>query len=200
MQHKDQIKDLAVMVNEGLTIYITLHNKILKESGTFRSFLRNLFGCGTPMSSFLEESENLMFIWGGIHYKVEEYRLSAYSLLLKDEKRYFDILSRYVAALRRTVTALVDRQRLINGGIKELRNNPMTWKAQKQKESVYRTAIEEYSAIGKEIKCNGPDHFRRPISLIIALSWLYERDRLKRNNYYQASVNLIHIKQLHIRC
>jgi len=155
MHYMDQIKELAIMVNEGLTIYIAVHNKILKESGTFRSFFKNLLDRGIAMSSLLEESENLKPIWDEIHQKIEEFRLYAYSVLLKDEKQYFDILSRYVAAVRRTVAALVDWQRLLYKGSKGFPNNTMTWKTHKQKERIYKDTISELSHFLGVNECMG---------------------------------------------
>ncbi len=37
--YRDQIKNLAFTVNEGLTVYITIHDRIFKEAATFKSFL-----------------------------------------------------------------------------------------------------------------------------------------------------------------
>jgi hypothetical protein len=126
MNHRDEIKDLAQTVNDGLTVYIAIHNAIFREAATFKSFLKNLFGWGVPMSKLHAESEELLPLWDTIHQKMEVFRQSAYSSLSKDEKHYFDILSRYVDAIRKTVTALIDRQRLMNEGSKGGPRNPMT--------------------------------------------------------------------------
>ena len=153
MDHRDEIKDLAMTVNDGLTVYIAIHNAIFRDAATFKSFMKNLFGWGVPMSKLLEDSEGLLPLWETIHQKMEVFRQSAYSSLSKDEKHYFDILSRYVAAVRKTVAALVDRQRLMN---QRSKGGTMTWEAFQQKEMAYQMAVQEYTAIGQELNAATP--------------------------------------------
>lgn len=80
------------------------------------------------MSKLLEDSEGLLPLWDVIDHNMEAFRELTYSSLSKDERYYFDILSRYVAAVRKTVVALVDRQRLIHekskGNLGEIGDRP----------------------------------------------------------------------------
>jgi hypothetical protein len=154
--HVRQIKELALTVSDSLSSYITVHDAIFRDAASFKSLLKNLFGRGVPMSKLLEDSERLLPQWEVIHQKVETFRHSNYSSLSKDEKCYFDILSRYVAAVRKTVAALIDRQRLMAEGSKSRANNPMTLEAYKQKEKIYQTAVQEYTAIGQELNMAAP--------------------------------------------
>ena len=156
MNYRDQIKDLVLTVNGGLTIYIAIHNAIFRESASFKSFLKNLFGRGVPMSKLLADSEKLLPLWEEIRQKMEDFRRSAYSSLSEDERYYFDVLSRYVDAVRKTVATLVDRQRLMNEGSKGGPNNPMTWEACQQKETIYQMAVHEYTTIGEELNAAAP--------------------------------------------
>jgi hypothetical protein len=156
MNNRDQIKDLAMTVNSGLTVYIAIHNAIFRDAATLKSFVKNLFGRGVPMSKLLEDSEGLLPLWDAIHQKMEAFRQSAYSSLSKDERYYFDILARYVVALRRTVAALVDRQRLLNEGTKGGSNNSMSWEAYQEKENIYQMTVKEYRAIGHELNEAAP--------------------------------------------
>lgn len=151
MSQQERIKDLAMTVNEGLNVYIDVHNAIFEEAATFKSLLKNLSGSGAPMSKLLEDSEALVPLWDHISKRVEVFESTEYRFLSPDERDFFDILSRYVSALRQTVTALVDRQRLMNAGAKGGRENPMTWKAYQEKEALYQQAIKDYMAIGEEL-------------------------------------------------
>ncbi len=150
-KNKEQIKELAMAVDGGLTVYIAVHNAIFRESATFKSFVKNLFGRGVPMSKLLEDSERLLPLWEAIHEKTEFFQRSTYSSLTKDEKYYFDLLSQYVDSVRGTVAALVDRQRLMNEGSKGGPNNPMTRELLKEKEKVYEMAVQKYLTIGREL-------------------------------------------------
>lgn len=91
------------------------------------------------MSTLLEEAEALVPLWDGINERIEAFESSEYRSLSVDERDFFDILSRCVKALRKTVAALVDRQQLMNEGAKGGRENPMSWSAYQQKEALYLT-------------------------------------------------------------
>ena len=158
--HGSQIKELAMTVSNGLSSYIAVHDSIFQEAATFKSLLKNLFGRGVPMSKLLEDSERLLPQWEEIYRKVEVFRHSNYSSLSNDEKYYLDILSRYVAAVRKTVAALVDRQRLMAEGSKSRKNNPMTLQAYQRKEDAYECAAQEYKAIGEELNAAAPIVFK----------------------------------------
>lgn len=142
-----------MIVNDNLTVYIAIHNAICRDAATFKSFLKNLFGQGVPMSKLLEDAEGLLPLWDAIHQKMEVFRQSVYSSLSKDEKHYFDILSRYVDAVRKTVTALIDRQRLMN---ERSKGGTMTLEAFQKKERSYQIAVQEYTAIGQELNDAAP--------------------------------------------
>jgi hypothetical protein len=161
MSRRDQIKELAMIVGNGLEVYVAIHDSIFREANTFKSFLKNLVGRGVPMSKLLEDSECLIPLWDAIHQKMETFRRSTYSSLSDDEACYFDVLLRYVAAVRRTTAALIDRQQLLNQGSKGRPNNPMTWKAFQQKEKIYESAIQEYMTIGEELNALAPIIFER---------------------------------------
>jgi hypothetical protein len=153
MNRRNEIKDLAKTVNSGLTVYIAIHNAIFRDAYTFKSVLKNLFGMGVPMSKLVKDSEGLLPFWDTIHQKMEVFRQSDYSSLLKDERFYFDILSCYVAAVRKTVVTLIDRQRLMN---ERSEGGAMTWGAFQQKELAYQIAVQEYTAIGQELNDAAP--------------------------------------------
>ncbi|MCA1576630.1 MAG: hypothetical protein LC794_04605 [Acidobacteria bacterium] len=151
MSQRERLRELALTVNEGLTAYIAVHNEIFEEAATAKSLLKNLAGKGVLMSKLLEDCEALVPLWDDISEELEDFKSSDYLLLSEDERGFFDILSRYVEALQKTVTALVDRQRLMNEGAKGGRNNPMTWTAHREKEDLYQQAVNEYIAVGEKL-------------------------------------------------
>lgn len=151
MNFSGQIKELALLVNDGLTSYVGVHDAIFREAAGFMSLLKNLLRRGVPMSKLLEDAERLVPQWEEICRKLDSFRRANYASLSKDEGFYFDILFRYTAAVRRTVVALVDRQRLMAEGSKGGPNNSMTFEACKQKEEVCLAAVREYTAIGQEL-------------------------------------------------
>ena len=170
MNYKDQIKDLAMKVNTALTEYVAVHNTIFQETATLNSLLRNVAGKGVTMSDLLEHSERLVPVWDDIEETMAAFRYVATPHWSNDEKRYFDILSRYASALRKTVDALVDRQRLMYEGSKGGRNNAMTWEAYQEKEKAYQLRIQEYTAIGQELNAAAPIVFDEEIESTISLN------------------------------
>lgn len=156
MTAKMRIRELAITVGHGLTAYIAVHDAIFRDASTWRSALKNLFGRGVPMSKLLGDADRLLPLWSTIYQKVESFRHASYSALSTDERRYFDMLARYVASLNKTVMALVDRQHLLNEGSKGMADNPMTWETFQQKERAYQAAIEEYKAVGQELNASAP--------------------------------------------
>lgn len=156
MRNRDEIRRLALAVGEGLTAYIEVHNRIFKESATFKSMVKNLFGRGVPMAKLLEDSERLVPMWAAIQERLEAFRRMFYSSLTPDEKSYFNLLSGYAIAIMETVRALVDRQRLLYERSRGGRNNPMTWELFREKERQYESVVAEYMSIGRELNAAAP--------------------------------------------
>ena len=148
---RDQIKNLAFTVNDGLTAYIKIHDKIFKEAATFRSFLKNIFGRAVPMSQLLHDAETLIPIWSGINEKIASFGRDAYSSMNEDERYYLEILNRYAQAVNEVVVALVERQKLLNDRSKGGHNNPANWNVYQDAERTYQSAIHKYMAIGQEL-------------------------------------------------
>jgi hypothetical protein len=149
--YRDQIKNLAFMVNDGLTAYIAVHDKIFKESATIKSLIRNLLGLATPASQLLRDAETLIPIWNEITQKIECFRRDAYSAIDEEERSYFEILNRYTEAVNETVSALVERQRLLSERSEGGRSNPVNWKVYQDAGRKYQSAVEKYTVIGQEL-------------------------------------------------
>jgi len=154
------MKELALAVNDALSVYISVHDAIFQEAATVKSFFKNLLGRRVPMSGLLEESEDLVPLWDAIRQKMVDFRRSSYSFLSADEQSYFDILSRYVEAVCDTVRALVDRQRLLSQGSMGGPPNPMTLEPLQQKQRIYEQSILRYMETGQELTAAGPIIFR----------------------------------------
>lgn len=149
MSNKRKLRELSVMVNNGLTTYISVHNKIHKEAETFWSSIKNLLGFGVPLIDLLSFAEKLIPLWSLIIKELNAFKLSSYSDLPGDEKKYFDTLLLFTEALQRTVHCLVDQQKIIVHGINEV--GSMSWKSHQEKRTEYKNSIEDYLLIGQEL-------------------------------------------------
>ena len=152
---REQIKNIAYSVNDGLTEYITIHDKISKEAATIKSVLKNIFGRAVPMLQLLQDAETLIPLWNGITENIASFGRDANSSMDEDEKYYFEILSRYAQAVNETVIALVKRQRLLNERSKGGHDNHVSWKVYQDAEKKYQSAIQNYMAIGQELNNAG---------------------------------------------
>jgi len=159
MNTKAEIKELAMAVGGGLSVYVAVHNAIFRDAASLTSLLKNLVGRGVPMSELLARAESLVPLWDSIGARTETFRVDYGSSLSEEEEAYFNVLARYVTAVRKTVTALVARQRLTFERSKGGPKNPMTWEAHKQREAEYRAAVEEYTVIGRELNASAPTIF-----------------------------------------
>ena len=159
MNTKAQVREIAMVVSGGLTVYVAIHDKIFREAGSLSSVFKNLFGRGVPMSLLLSDAENLMPLWDSIVCRVETFRVKHAASLSGEEERYLEILSSYAEAVRRTVAALVERQRLANEGSKGGPENSLTLAAHRKRETEYQSAIQRYIAIGQELNAASPTIF-----------------------------------------
>lgn len=154
-KYRAQIKNIAYLANDGLTAYITIHDKIFKEAATLRSFIKNIFGRAVPMSQLLRDGETLIPLWNGITEKIASFGRDANSSLDEDERYYFEILSRYAQTVNDTVVVLVERQRLLNERSKGGHDNPVNWNVYQVAERIYQSAIQKYMKIGQELNNAG---------------------------------------------
>jgi len=132
--YRSVINHLAKTVHNGLLEYIDVHNKIFKESSTFSSLLKNIFGRPVPMSQLLQDAEELIPKWEKINDTVSSFSQKTISKLDEDEKIFLEILNRYAKAVNDTVVALVERQKLLNERSKSLKNNPVNYEMYQESE------------------------------------------------------------------
>lgn len=149
MNYKKQLKELSFIVNDELSNYIKVHDKIHYESETFKSTLKNLFGFGIPMVELLKEAETLVPAWESINERINEFKVSEYNNLSDGEKYFFDLLSSFVIALIKTVSCLVEKQKLLAEGSEKF--GSLTWKDHQEKRRAYQDSIDDYMLVGLKL-------------------------------------------------
>ncbi|NHZ84851.1 MAG: hypothetical protein GWP19_03105 [Planctomycetia bacterium] len=149
--YKEHIQNFAWEINNGLTAYIEIHNKIFREAGTFKSLVKNIFGKPVSMSELLNDAKSLILMWNNIVEKITIFSNESYSLMDENEKLYFDILEKYAKALSETVAVLTERQKLLNKRSKVGQVNKVNWQTFKEIDYKYESSIREYKLYGKEL-------------------------------------------------
>jgi len=151
MNDKDKLKNLTIDINEFLSVYIQIHNKINREAETFISVIKNLFGQGVPMSKLVDIAKSLTPICDSLKVRIDSFKIISYSNLSNDEKHYFDILSNYFNSLEKTVNCLIEKQLLSNIKSKGLSKKSISFREFILKEKEYKSKVNEYSAIGRQL-------------------------------------------------
>lgn len=149
MSNKSKLRDLSVTVNNGLTTYITVHDKIHKEAETFSSTIKNLFGFGVPLIDLYNLAANLIPLWDLIIEELNAFKLSSFIDLSGDEKIYFNTLLRFAKAMQSTVQCLADRQKLMADGSNKV--GSMSLSSLQEKRAEYQKSIQNYLSIGQEL-------------------------------------------------
>jgi hypothetical protein len=159
MTEKEKIKELAIEVNEFLSLYIKIHDEIHREAESFFSVIKNILGLGVPMSKLLKDAKSLIPKCESVKGRMDSFKLNSYSKLSNDEKFYFDMLLNYHNALEKTVNCLVQKQILM-----EMKsNNPLnkiSFKEFKMKDKEYKYLINEYLAFGSQLNNSSQIIFR----------------------------------------
>jgi hypothetical protein len=144
---------LAFEVAQSLEKYIAIHDFIFKESATFMSLLKTMFGRSVPVEDLLLMVQPLENDWETISRKVHAFGPADCSSLSGDEAIYINLLQKYVHAVQRAVRLLIDRQKLVLEIKRNGKNGP-SFSDLQQMEAVYKKAAKEYVREGIELNRN----------------------------------------------
>lgn len=148
MNTRVHLKELARHVGNGLTLYTDVDSRIGREIGTPKGALKHLFGFGMSYRELRKLAEDLVPIWDKIGTDVETFRIDYGASLPKQEADYLCILIRYVNAVRKAVSTLVEFQRLIH---KRSEGEVVTIETSDQKLLEYKNVVAIYLEIGGEL-------------------------------------------------
>lgn len=135
--YQRELKSLAFTVHQGLNQYAAIHKKITEEGASFKSAVKNTFGCGISMSALLRDAESLVPVWSAIVSAASEFGRNRYHLLDDDEKKYFDFFIKYIAAINEAITALMVRQRIAA-------DPPVDWRTLQAAAAKYDAAVNRH--------------------------------------------------------
>ncbi len=145
---RDQLRAAARAVHTGLLAYIEVHDRIMKNQGTFKSVVKNLIGRGTPMDVLLAEAVSLRPTWLDINSQLSQLRSSVGPSMDDDERAYCELLSGYAVALGRTVDLLIERQQMLLARSGGGGGKAVTWDQYQAAEARYAAAVAHYMEIG----------------------------------------------------
>jgi hypothetical protein len=142
MDNLDKLKFCILEVNDLLSQYIEIHNKVLKSAGTFRSLFRKVDfqelrnDIGMLLKDFISKDT-----------EIGELRSDIYNSLTPLQKEFFDCFSGYSEALLKTVNLLFKQVELLYNRSKN--EDTLGWSGFSRISKEYNESINGYLVFGK---------------------------------------------------
>ena len=136
MNNTEILKKLSFEVNDLLSEYIQLHDKILKKGGTFRSLFRKvdfekmLNDCYEILSKFEIKREEIL-----------SFKKQSGNDLKDNEKKYLNQLMSFFDKLLLTINLLLNKQQLL---YKKSKKEKIIWQEYNNAENQYKKSIDDY--------------------------------------------------------
>ena len=146
--NEELLKTYALRANELLSSYVHLHDKILKVSGTFKSFFKNLFIKPVNFEQLHNDSAILLNQSNSLNNELNAYRSTSFGNLSEDQKKYINQLLAFTGKLNITLQLLEERQLLL---YRKSQGDRHRWKEYSSIERQYKDSIEEYMEEGKKL-------------------------------------------------
>ena len=142
--NKEILHATAFEINDLLTEYIMVHNKILKKAGSFLSLFRRV-----NFKELYADTEIILSKFNSISEKVALLKTELYGDLPQNQKDFFDCLSDYVDALTSTVDALHTKVNLLHQ--RSQNKNSLSFKELQAADKDYQECINNYMRIGDRL-------------------------------------------------
>lgn len=141
MNSVDKIKSYVFEVNNLLSQYIEIHNKVLKGVGTFQSLFRKVDfqGLYTDIDTLLKD-----FI--SKNNEIGELKNNIYNSLAPLQKEFFDCFFEYFQALLKTVSLLFKKVELLYN--RSQNKDTLSWGDFSRVSKEYEESINSYLKLG----------------------------------------------------
>lgn len=146
MNNREKLQTIAFRVHDLLSIYIKLHDRILKKQGSIRSLFRKV-----PFEQLYRETADMFVAWTMMHSEVGNLRQETYEELSDAEKEYLDCLSLYVVAVTKAVKVLLSNQYDLYEASKSFKNSTLTLEKTVENSKLYERAMVDYQKIGEKL-------------------------------------------------
>lgn len=145
MDYKEKIKSFVFNIDNLLTEYILVHDKLVKESGFFSLFKKidfaELYRSTAPL--FQKSISGLS--------EIEEFKSKFYEELSEKQKLFLDSLIEYTLALTETIQCLLKLTYDLAEKSKGSQGKKVTWDQHKANSDSYKDARNKYLVVGKDL-------------------------------------------------
>ncbi len=148
MNNTEILKKLSFEVNDLLTEYIQLHDKILKEGGTFLSLFKKV-----DFEKMLNDCYEILKKFELKKEEIFSFKKENGNYLNDIEKKYLDQLISFFDKLLFTVNFLINKQQLL---YKKSKKEKISWKEYNNAENQYKKSIDEYLIEGQKLNNLNP--------------------------------------------
>ena len=137
------------LVDDALTRYVAIHDRIFDQQATVMSIIRNLFGGGPDFTKLHAEAKSSDELWSSVEEYVAECFTAFQSGLTPHELNFFTALIPYVKAVKRTTTLLRIRQEAL---LEKLNGRPLSLNEYQRIEREYADSVETYVRLGASLQ------------------------------------------------
>ncbi len=142
MDFLDKLKSCIFEVNNLLSQYIEIHNKVLKSAGTFQSLFKKV-----DFQELHNDMGILLKDFASKDIEIGELRNEIYNSLTPPQKELFDCFSGYSGALLKTVNLLFKKVELLYNRSKN--EGTLGWGYFSRISREYNESINDYLEFGK---------------------------------------------------
>ncbi|MFA5093470.1 MAG: hypothetical protein WC543_05995 [Candidatus Omnitrophota bacterium] len=144
MNNLDKLKSCALEINNLLNKYVELHNKVLKEAGTFRSVFRKV-----DFQGLYNEAKILSNDFMSKEIEIRELGNEINNSLTSLQKEFFDCTLGYFEALLKTVDLLFRKIELLYN--RSQNKETLSWNNFNRISKEYNESINGYLEFGTNL-------------------------------------------------
>ena len=145
MLNKKYLFEQAFEVEDLLKVYVEVHNRCLKEAGSFWSLFKN-----TDFSDLLNSAKAISRKFDNKHTELNSFKQRNYELLHSVEKQFFNSLLEYVLALTDTNHKLVELYDALY--LRSVNKEGLSWLKYRSLGKKYEEARKNYLSIGEKLQ------------------------------------------------
>ena len=144
MNNKEKLESIAFEINDLLTEYIAIHNKVLKEASSFLSLFKRV-----NFQGLCDDIKTILLKFNSKQKELGEFKSSLYDDLTQSQKDFFNCLTEYIDALAETVDALYKK---VNLCYQRSQNKiVLSFEELQGVDKHYQECVSKYSRIGQKL-------------------------------------------------
>lgn len=147
----EQLRFWARVVAYKLDEYVKIHDKVYKKQSTILSTIKTSLGHPPDFGQFIDEIRPITKTWESLVEDISLLKEEIDSDLTENENNYLTILYEYVISVKNAVDIFYENQCIFFEASEDLINSNFSFGKFKYRTEKYKSAVEDYLEIGKEL-------------------------------------------------